>query len=399
MRLGIWTVSGAVACALGAAAFFGGCVSRKPVPAPPSSAGGSGGGGACKVSPGQFPPPSCDDTDESCAPPATACPTTPCSGTSPCLAMTDNTAKPVQNLRIRKLNVTAPPALALGFIQAGVIDLGVNLKNFCGEPGDGSFSWLIQFDPNSGKLTTGGAPPVDDPFGVGYCFVKATLSNIQVTPVTIQMTKGSDGTWSSDVIDKLNVPIYVHGLESNVVVLPLSKSKVTGVTISTDGNCIGSYNPNGVTPPSPLGTCQDQDPSSCQRWHTAGSLGGYITLNEAEGVQVQDLGKTLCVLLTQGSDTANGGKDCATDAQGNVTAKGDFCSKTNSPATSDCADSMWLAATIAASAAVINDGTGNADCDGSKLTGVVDAGPDSPPDAGGGGDAGAEAGATDAATD
>jgi hypothetical protein len=304
--------------------------------------------------------------------------------------MADNTGKPVDDLRIRKLNITAPPALALGFIQAGVIDQGVNLKSLCGELGDGSFSWLIQFDPNSGKLTTGGAPPVDDPFGVGYCFVKATLSNIQVTPVTIQMTKGSDGTWSSDVIDKLNVPIYVHGEEANVVVLPLSKSKVTGVTLSTDGNCIGSYNPNGVTAPSPTGTCLDQDPSSCQRWHTAGSLGGYITLNEAEGVQVQDLGKTLCVLLTQGSDTANGGKDCATDAQGNVTAKGDFCSTTNSPG--GCADSFWLAATFAASAAIINDGTSNADCNGSKLTAVVDAGPDAPAESGGGDAGGGEAG-------
>jgi hypothetical protein len=77
------------------------------------------------------------------------------------------------------------------------------------------------------------------------------------------------------------------------VVLPLSKSKVTGVTLSPDGNCIGSYNPDGVLAPSTSNTCADQDPASCQRWHTAGSLGGYITLQEADGVLVVDLGKTL----------------------------------------------------------------------------------------------------------
>lgn len=397
MRLGIWTVGGAVACALGAAAFFGGCVSRKIPPAPPSSAGGSGGGGACAASPGSFPPPNCDNTDESCPPPATACPTTPCTGTSPCLAMADNTGKTTDDLRIRKLNITAPPALALGFIQAGVIDQGINLKSFCGEGGDGSFSWLIRFDPTNGKVTTGGAPPTDDPFNAGYCFVKATLGGLPVAPVTINMTKGSDGSWASDVIDKLYVPIYVHGDPNNVVVLPLTKSKVTGVTLSTDGNCIGSYNANGVTAPSPTGVCLDQDPSSCQRWHTAGSLGGYITLKEAEGVQVQDLGKTLCVLLTQGSDTTNGGKNCATDAQGNVTAKGDFCSTTDSAATSTCADAFWLAATFAASAAKITDGASVAACNGSISTGP-DAGSDAAPEAGGG-DGGGGDGGSDAAAD
>lgn len=394
MRLGIWTVAGASVCAfaLAAPALFGGCSSKSHPPPPPSSSG-TGGGGACSADPGQFPTPNCDNTDESCPAPTPACPTDPCTATSPCLAMADNTGKPTDDLRLRKLNVTAPPALALGFIQAGVIDQGVNLKSYCGEGGDGSFSWLVKFDPTSGKLTTGGAPPTDDPFHTGYCFVNATLNGIQVAPVTVSMTKGADGSWASDLIEKLNVPIYVHGDPSNVVVLPLSKAKVQGVMISTDGNCIGAYNPSGVTAPQPTGVCLDQDPSSCQRWHTAGSLGGYITLKEAETVNVQDLGKTLCVLLTQGASTTNGGKNCATDAQGNVTASGDFCSTTDSPATSSCKDSFWLAATFAAGAALINDGTSDPACNGSMVT---DAGtPEAGGGDGGGGDAGPEAGGGD----
>jgi hypothetical protein len=356
MKIATWTVAGACAVALAgiASAAFGGCSSNW-VPPPPPSAGG------CKTDPGSFPPPNCDDTNESCTPPNPACPTTPCNGSSACLAIADNTGKTTQDFRIRKLNVTAPTALALRFIQAGVIDKGINLKG-CGEGGDGSFSWLIRMDTTSNKVTTGGAPPTDDPFGTGYCFVNATLSGLAVKPVTINVTQQADGSYTSDVIDKLYVPIYVHGDPANVVVLPLSKSKVQGVTIK-DSNCIGQYNPTGVGSPDPTGICLDQDPSSCQRWHTAGSLGGFITLKEAEAVQVVDLGKTLCVLLTGGSSTTNGGKDCATDANGNVTAKGDFCSTTDSPG--GCQDSFWLAATFAASAALITDGANVPACNGS----------------------------------
>src|ERR1019366_5781596 len=167
---------------------------------------------------------------------------------------------------------------------------------------------------------------------------------LAVAPITVSMTKGSDGSWASDVIPKLFVPIYVNGDPNNVVVLPLTKSTIQGVVLSTDGNCIGSYNPTGVTAPSAAGLCSDQDPSSCQRWHTDGALGGFITLKEADGVNVQTLGKSLCVLLTGGTSTTNGGVNCAQNADGSITAKGDFCSTTDSPG--GCQDSYWLAASF-----------------------------------------------------
>jgi hypothetical protein len=350
----------AIAVAVGAPALFGACSSNSTPPPPPPATGG-----ACGTDAGTFPPPNCDDSTETCAITSPACPTTPCNGTSPCLAMADNGTNTVQDFRFRKLNVTAPPALSKAFIQNGVIDQGVNLKSFCGEGGDGSFSWLVEFDTVNKKVTTGGAPPVDDPFGVGYCFVNATLTGHAVAPVTVNMTQAADQSWESDVIPKLFVPIYVHGDPNNVVVLPLSQTKVLGVTIS-GGNCIGSYNPNGVN--SELGgSCLDKDTSSCQRWHTAGALGGYITLKEAETVNVVDLGDTLCVLLTGGVSTTNGGHNCATDASGNVTGvTGDFCSTTNSPG--GCGDSYWLAATFAASAAKISAGSSVPACNGSMIT-------------------------------
>jgi hypothetical protein len=307
--------------------------------------------------------------------------------------MADNSGQTVDSLRLRKLNVTAPPALAEHFIQAGVIDQGVNLKDYCGEGGDGSFSWLVQFDTVKNQITTGGAPPTDNPFTTGYCFVNQNIGGLPVAPVTVSVTKGSDGSWASASIPKLYVPIYISGDPNNVVVLPLTDTTVQGVTLSPDGNCIGSYNPDGVTSPTTAGTCEDKDDSSCQRWHTAGSLGGFITLKEAEGVQVQTLGKTLCVLLTGGTSTTNGGADCATDANGNVTAQGDYCSTTNSPG--GCADSYWLAATFAGSAAIITAGSSVPACNGS-LVGGGDGGGGGE-GGGGGGDSGG--GGTDAATD
>jgi hypothetical protein len=366
MKIETWTWAGvscgAVLLALGTPTLVVSCSKSNPPP-PPTATGGS-----CATDAGAFPPPNCDDTPETCTAASPACPTTPCtpfSTTSSCLAMADNTGQTVANLRIRKLNVTAPPALATHFVQTGVIDQGVNLDDFCGEPGTGSFSWLVQFNTTTNQITTGGAPPTDDPFDAGYCFVRQNIGGLPVAPITVNMTKQADGTYNSDVIPKLYVPIYVNGQVDNVIVLPLTQSKVIGVTISENNNCIGSFNPNGVG--SPTGsppTCLDQDDSLCERWFTAGSLGGFITLKEAEGVNVEELGKSLCVLLTGGVDTVNGGKDCPTDANGNVTGvTGNFCSTTDSPG--GCADSYWLAATFAASAAKISAGTDVPQCNGS----------------------------------
>jgi hypothetical protein len=302
----------------------------------------------------------------------------------------DNTGQPVDNLRIRKLNVTAPPALAKAFIQRSVIDQGILLKNVCGEAGDGSFSWLIQWNPSTKQLMTGGAPPTDDPFGKGYCFVNETVNGLTVKPITVNMTQNADGSWSSDNIPKLYVPIYLMGDVHQQIILPLTNSKVENVTLSTDGNCIGSYNPSGVTSPNMSGTCDDQDPSSCQRWHTAGSLGGYITLKEADGVNIPQLGKSLCVLLTNGTAADSSGTHCAKDSSGNVTAQGDFCSMPGMPG--GCQDSSWLAATVAAGAAKITAGSDVPQCNGSLVVGGGDGGTD------GGGTVSDGGGSSDGAT-
>ena len=351
-----WKTGAGVALAGGAIALTWACLHHEPPP--PPTVGGDDGGSGCGVTAGNFPPPSCDDTAEMCAASGT-CDTSPCVAGSPCLAMADNKGKPTLDFRMRKLEVGAPKALGPPSpVQGGVVDNGIKLASQCGEDGTGLFSWLLRFDMTGMKLTTGGSPPPTDPFGTGYCFVDTKIGALMVAPVTVALTKNADGTYDSAPIPKLNVPIYVKGMAP--VVLPISQGRLKSVAISTDGNCIGSYNPKGVQAEKFM-VCADN--GGCARWFTAGSLGGYITLDEADNVPISILGgSSLCTLLTNNFADTDGGKNCARDGSGKIIAKGDFCSTTDMAG--GCADSFWLAAAFAASAVKINDGTGVPDCSG-----------------------------------
>jgi hypothetical protein len=277
--------------------------------------------------------------------------------------MADNGRKTTLDFRLRKLHITAPPRLATEFIQTAVIDQGINLKNLCGEGGDGSFNWLLRFDTAKGELTMGGAPNSSNPFNMGYCFARETVNGLTVSPVTTGLTMAG-GTWSSQSIPTINVPIYDPANGGVPILLPLRGARLREMTISADGNCIGAYNPLGVSSPM-MGTttCLDRAFDLCQRWQTAGSLGGYITLEEAEQIYLRQQSETLCALLTVGIGSTN----CPKDASGHVTATGDYCSTTQTPG--GCADSYWLAATFAASAVVIDDAPVDSHCTGAVLGG------------------------------
>lgn len=354
------------------------CSSSSAPPPPPAP----GVGGECSADPGQFPAPNCatyPSSQQMCATTPLNCNTAPCTSGSPCLAMNqDNSGKSVADLRIRRLDVSAPPALNKSFVQKTVLNQGTDLHGFCGENGDGTFSWLIQLDTANNKVTTGGAPPTMDPFGAGYCFVNKMIDGLPVGPVTVPMTKGTDGTWSSGTIAKLYVPIYPPGLAP--IVLPITGATVKQVTLSPDNNCIGTYNPNAIT--SVTGNVCTDDITACDRWITAGSLGGYITLEEADKVLVPQLSESLCVLLTGDPNpiisTMNNMEKLCERTNGQISLKGDYCSTTNAPG--GCGDSYWLAAAFAASAARISATPNQADCmgggSGDAGTGPADGGGD-----------------------
>ncbi len=345
-------------------------------PLPPASSAGQ-----CSTKPGEFPAANClpfAPSMQSCTASSQACNTAPCSMTSSCLAMADNSGQSVASLRMRKLLITAPPALAFEppnktFVQKTVIDEGLNLQNQCGEPGTGTFNWLIQVDTTNNMVVTGGAPPAKDPFGAGYCFVNANVNGLHVGAVSAKLTKNTDGSYSSENIPTLNVPIFVASGTAgaanapSVIILPLANSKVENVTLTENGNCIGHYNSNAVTPTSST-TCVDTDDTTCVRWSTAGSLGGHITLEAADGVDVPQLAESLCVLLAPNApvDTSNPAeKHCARDGSGKIMTQGDFCEATNTAG--GCADSFWLSATFAASAAKISATPNDPACSGETI--------------------------------
>lgn len=324
-------------------------------------------GGACQAAPGELPAPNCDNSRKECEPIAgCSIDETACGSASTCLPSATNAGKSTLDLRIRRLNVAAPAALAAPFIQKTIVTNGIDFNApQCGEGGKGLFTWLLRVDRNANTLVTGGAPPSNDPLGKGFCFANFDAAGNLVEPVTLPIQFEGD-TFKTLEKKKLNVPIFLSSELSSVVVLPITDVTVERVALSADGNCIGGFNKDALA-----ANCSD-NPDVCSKWNTAGSLGGYITLEEADNVFIKDLNRTLCVVLSQGSP----GPDlkCIRE-NGQIAFKGDYCSTTKQPG--GCQDSSWMAATFAAAAVTIFDGAnGSADgCAGGSV-GTVDAGAD-----------------------
>ena len=324
-----------------------------------------GGGGACAAAPGHLPPPDCDNSDNSRCVPDQGCTINEarCGSKSTCLPIGDNKGKDVLDFRIRRLKIATPAALAGDFIQNNIVTLNIDLaEKSCGEPGKGLFTWLLQVDKKNNTLITGGAPPSTDAIGKGFCFARFDIGTTKVAPFTSKIAFTGD-TFRSLEPQKVKIPIFTD--TGGVILLPLTDVQVEGVTISDDGNCIGKINPAALD-----SNCADG--ADCTKWKTAGALGGFISLEEADGVKIELLGKSLCAFFT--GDPIK----CARDPQGKILFQGDFCSSDKQPGS--CADSMWLAATFAASSVKIFDGKDTVpNCSGAVT--AVDAGPDSGPDA------------------
>ncbi|HEX7666526.1 MAG TPA: hypothetical protein VF407_18495 [Polyangiaceae bacterium] len=361
--LGLVGLVGATGAAF---AFFTACGFSPPDKNPNPSTGG----GACSAAPGEFPAPDCDNSQGSCT--GSGCPIdSKCGDPATCLPLADNASKSKWDFRMRRLNVAAPDALAEAFVQNTVVTANIDLKGtaaapVCGDKGAGAFNWLLEVDKNANTLETGGAIP-GDPFGAGYCFYNhTTAAGIAVAPAKLTTHFDASGnTFDTDPVEKLLVPIFLNGDVNNVIVLPLTNVAMKGVTLSDNDNCIGSFNLGALS-----STC-DEDPSTCSKWKTAGSLAGYITLEDADNVNIDILTESLCVLLTKATKDANG--KCPRDGSGKLTVTGDYCSTTQSAG--GCQDSYWLAATFAAAAVTINDGSTTPECQGGSSP--VDAGQDS----------------------
>ncbi len=344
---------------------------------------GPGDGGPCSGPVGGFPAPSCDPSDES----AQSCqgPMDPscsiakvCGDPTTCEPFVTNPVpgKGVDNFRMRLINITAPPALATTVVQVAVVSAGVDLPASpdaggaaCGENGTGLFNWLLSVDKANNQVITGGAPFSPDPFTTGYCYVNGTVAGTPVAPSTLKATFNCNTFSTEPLTNVLQIPIFVAG--GGAVILPINGASLNDVTVSDDGNCIGAVN-NFASSPSSSGACVDPlafGAGSCSRWHSAGSLGGYITLAQADNVPIVTLGgESLCVLLT-GDNNGGTPPKCTTAGL----SDGNYCAPKGSTPGKACTggDSFWLSAQFAASAVNIQPkGMGPAICNGGSIGGM-----------------------------
>lgn len=267
---------------------------------------------------------------------------------SDCVAINDNSGEATYGLRMAQLTINKPEKLtsASNPVIGTLIESGVtmNLED-CNLTGEGTFSWLLQFDTASGKLKTGGALPVSDPTA-GYCFVNQMLGDKMVSPISLDAKPDADGKFSVTTGQNVIVPIFL-GSADTYVLLPLSDAKIVNATVSSDQNCIGKYNADKLTAAN---SCEPD--GDVTRFENAAELDAYITLEDADSVIISSLKQSLCILLT--GDAGDGGmpKKCARDGNGAIVAKGDWCSETN--AAGGCEDAMKLGAEFAASAVKVS---------------------------------------------
>ncbi|MCA9626460.1 MAG: hypothetical protein KC766_02285 [Myxococcales bacterium] len=337
MKLGVV----GLACVVGMSLSAFGCSSD-------SSDGGNGNGGAGgggNGGGGNLP---------ACMPTADECygdgPTGP---GAECLAKTDNSASDTWTGRFSFLKIDKPAALANKLIQEVVVNKGIALNQpNCQETGDGTFTWLIEFNSATGKLKTGGGDPITDP-KAGACFVSLPNSSpaLEVKPVEVDVTVDDQGKFGASV-DGVVVPIFLDVNKSKVILLPLHGITFDG-QFSEDHNCVGKYNGDQF---SPSNQCLPDATEDQTLWTTGGHLKGYITIEEAEEVYIDDLGTSLCAQIA-GTDWKGkpDGKCSDTDAwKAGERPEGDWCSETNAAATADCKDAWALEAGFAASAIKIN---------------------------------------------
>ncbi len=331
-----------------------------------NDAGGTGAETSTNAScttptPGEMPGATCDFSGSACSAASGSCTVTQsatCNAASACLAPASNTGT-TDNFRLSALYLAAPKALTLASVQGTIVNSGLEFDNAaCGQNGNALFNWLMTLDTAANTLKTGGAPvPTDTSGNSGFCYENDTQDGLPVAPVTVPVTKAADGTYSTtNPIPALNIPFGIAG-STSIIVLPLHNLQISDVTVSDNGNCIGSYKTSGTTTSDPI-ACSDID--SCQRWTTSASLGAYITLAEADKVQVVQLQESLCALLSlyqPGTKSSTG--TCTTNADGSYVAQGDWCTTANGgaggPATATCADAYWLSSTFAASAVKVAD--------------------------------------------
>jgi hypothetical protein len=266
-----------------------------------------------------------------------------------CAGLVDNVGQSNFGLRMSSFDIAKPLSLSTGLLKSVITGAVMPAQPTCNLHGEGTFSWLLQFDTTASTLKTGFAKPVSDA-SAGYNFVNEMVDGLNLTPVTFTGVKpDASGKFAVTVGTDLVMPIYLDAQASAVILLPVKSVRFSMATLSSDQNCIGKYNGEQLNPDE---MCFPNDMTPA--FVDGGVVDGLITLEDADRTIISQLNESLCVLIsgdaaTYGMKNGMGQTVCARDPSTEILFKGDACSTG-----AGCTDAVSLIAQFAASSVKIN---------------------------------------------
>lgn len=195
--------------------------------------------------------------------------------------------------RLTAMQVTAPTALSNALLQAIIDD---SLDGF-------RFMWLVDLDLTAGTMQTGSGratavPPTNDD---QFCNVSWNTGDYAPQSGTMSVT--GDTVSTSAPLALVQIPIYSEETpDTPLMVLPISQLELLDVEMDATHTFVGSAN---AAPGS------DRYAGS---WNTAGRVQGWISVDDARTVEIEDLGQTLCGLLSgDHPDATDMSQDCTSE--------------------------------------------------------------------------------------
>jgi hypothetical protein len=252
----------------------------------------------------------------------------PCGATGPvascppsdCMARTTPPSGGPYDFRIGRLRVWAPSAL----LSLAALAIDPNVNPTCFDGGADSANWLLHFDPSSTTLTVGSARSSTDggttyvqlhessadPSSICPAFAGAPTYDLSPQSTTYTTSAGED---AAGPIARLNLPIF-DSATGVPVVFPLAEVTLAHVVRSTDGRCIGTWEPSFWCDGDSLG------------WTTDGVMLAKMSTDDADQIPVKTAAcQSLCAIMVNDATKTIGGR-CKHGTDGKVIpGYGDAC--------------------------------------------------------------------------
>src|SRR5262249_1494658 len=129
--------------------------------------------------------------------------------------------------------------------------------------------------------------------GATYAFVNETIGNVSVKPAVFTAKPDANNRFTMTRGADLVAPVFLDIPGTRWFLLPLRNVRLVAAQLTSRSNCTGYLNPSGLDPRS--NCAPDADPPLLMPGAT---LEATITLEDADAVELETLGQTLCVALT-----------------------------------------------------------------------------------------------------